>query len=70
MVQVNLTIPNDIEADLSIIDNLGRNVPVALQSVKGSNSFSLDVSDLSAGVYFFEIRIAGQPNWVHKLIVQ
>ncbi len=70
IVQVNLTIPNNIEANLGLLDNLGRTMPIDLQSVKGSNSFSLDVSDLSAGIYFFEVRIVGQPSWVHKLIVQ
>jgi len=70
LVQINLTLPNNIEADLQLIDNLGRTVPMALGTIKGSDSFSLDVNHLSAGIYFFEVRIAGQPSWVRKLVVQ
>ena len=69
-VFVEIGLPANQNARFSLIDNLGRRMPVTIPEARGSQSFNLDVSTLMTGLYFLEIRIEGKPAWVHKLIVK
>ena len=68
-IQFNLA--NETKVDLSIYDVIGKNVVQVTGGNLGSgqHTYTLDASDLNAGVYFIKLK-AGNREMVKKIIVQ
>ena len=68
-VSFNYDLKNAKSASVNIINLLGSVVKSANLS-PGSNKVSLDISDLTQGVYFYSIIVDGNINQTKKLIIK
>lgn len=66
---VNITIDgaNATHGNVVLFDSKGQQVK---QHIFTTSAFTIDVSDLSGGMYFFQIQLDGEPISVGKLIIE
>ncbi|MDP6908369.1 MAG: T9SS type A sorting domain-containing protein [Flavobacteriales bacterium] len=67
---LSLSSSNESTVDVSLLDELGRSVTESkIKLVVGSNQLKFEFDDVSAGLYFFEVR-SNQSTLTKRLVIQ
>ena len=68
---IDVVLNENAKMDISIIDNVGQSVySISVTGNVGSNKVDVNLSNLSAGIYFYQVKIANSKSITKKFIVQ